>query len=58
MTSLFEAPTVAGLARKIEGIEFEAPAHDDLDQILNEIEGLSLEEAEKKFAEEMGSNEQ
>lgn len=58
MTSLFEAPTVAGLARKIEGIEFEAPEHDDLDQILNEIEGLSLEEAEKKFAEEMGSNEQ
>jgi acyl carrier protein len=65
MTSLFEAPTVAGLAQVIEelGLKDSQPHNmndsefEDLSQIISEIEGLSHEEAEKRLAEEMESNE-
>lgn len=57
MTSLFEVPTVSGLAQKIRDLRLEhlEPSElQEVEQILDEIEGLSLSEVENRFAEELG----
>ncbi|MEP6912015.1 MAG: KR domain-containing protein, partial [bacterium] len=52
LTSLFDAPTISELAQRIgarRNPQLEIPG---MEQILSEIEALSLDEAVKKFAEE------
>jgi len=44
---MFEAPTVAGLAEVVEGLQLEQADGDALDRLLAELEGLSEEEAEQ-----------
>jgi acyl carrier protein len=60
MTSLFDAPTISRLARTIQDLRLEhlePPELQGVEQLLSEIEGLSLDEAEQKFAEELGASE-
>ncbi len=53
MSAIFEAPTVAGLARGVEAQRLGAEALAEVDHILDEIEGLSPAELERLLAEEM-----
>jgi acyl transferase domain-containing protein/acyl carrier protein len=55
LTSLFEAPTISQLAQKIE--ELQSPSElSDMSRMLSEIEALTLDEAEEKFARELKTN--
>ena len=53
MSSIFEAPTVAGLARVVRTGRLGEEALAEVDGILEEIEGLSPEEIERLLAAEM-----
>lgn len=60
LTSLFEAPTISRLSQTIEELRLaplEDPEPQGMEQMLSEIEELSFDEAEKKFAEEFGAAE-
>jgi acyl transferase domain-containing protein/acyl carrier protein len=60
MTSLFDAPTISELSQMIKALRFapsEGPEPEGIERLLSEIEGLSFDEAEKKFAEELGAGE-
>jgi len=50
LRSLFETPTVAGLAERITQQLAEMVAHDEMADLLAELEGLSDEEAQQIFA--------
>jgi acyl-coenzyme A synthetase/AMP-(fatty) acid ligase/acyl carrier protein len=52
LRSLFETPTIAGLAEVIAQLQSEAGIDEELDRMLAELEGLSEEEVEKLLAEE------
>ena len=52
MTSLFDAPTVSKLARKVEELKSEPAPVSQLEKLLSEIEMLSADDARQKFAEE------
>ncbi len=56
-SSLFESPTVAGLARLIADQRLDEAELDDIDQLLREIELLSPEEAQATLAAELGEAE-
>jgi acyl transferase domain-containing protein/acyl carrier protein len=57
MTALFESPTVAELAARVEEALRPASEADELERMLREIESLSPEEAERRLAEELGAGE-
>ena len=57
MTSLFDAPTVAALAQKIRESHAAPTGQEEMERLLAEIEGLSLDEAERNLAEELGAGE-
>ena len=50
--SLFEWPTISGLAKTIEEHQREDEGADDLEEMLKEIESLSLDEVRTQLAEE------
>ncbi|MGB7925172.1 MAG: SDR family oxidoreductase, partial [Pyrinomonadaceae bacterium] len=50
--SFFETPTISGVAKIIEDQQPEDEGLDDLDEILKEIESLSLDEARTQLAQE------
>jgi acyl carrier protein len=52
MTSLFDAPTVSKLARKVKELKSEPAPVSQLEKLLSEIEMLSADDARQKFAEE------
>ena len=59
MASLLEAPTIGGLARKVDQLQAEAgggvPAlseEEEMERLLAEIEALSAEEAEARLGGE------
>jgi NAD(P)-dependent dehydrogenase (short-subunit alcohol dehydrogenase family)/acyl carrier protein len=54
--SLFESPTISGLAQTIEEHQREDEGADDLEEMLKEIENLSLEEVRTRLAEESQAN--
>ncbi|MEP7338448.1 MAG: beta-ketoacyl synthase N-terminal-like domain-containing protein [Acidobacteriota bacterium] len=58
LTSLFDAPTVAELARKIQELRFEHLEMEGMELLLSEIEGLSPDEAERQFAAEIEASEE
>ena len=47
LRSLFESPTVAGLANEISQLQPEASEDEEVAKLLRELEGLSDEEAER-----------
>jgi acyl carrier protein len=57
MTSLFDAPTVAALALKVGEPHDAQSEQAEMERLLAEIEGLSLDEAERNLAEELGAGE-
>ena len=52
MSKLFESPTVADLARGIKAGQQEQEELEEISRILEEIEGLSLDEVQTRLAEE------
>jgi len=54
MNALFEAPTVAGLAARVEKLRGKDHQEDDLEALLNEVELLSVEDAQKHLLDEGG----
>jgi acyl transferase domain-containing protein/acyl carrier protein len=57
MTSLFDAPTVSELARKIQEIQLRQSELSRIERLLSEIEVLSSDEAKRKVAEEQSASE-
>lgn len=57
LTSLFETPTISQLAQKIVELQFLDPKVSDMSQMLSQIEALTKDEAEEKFARELEVNE-
>jgi acyl carrier protein len=57
MTSLFDAPTVSELARKIQEIQLRQAELSRIERLLSEIEVLSSDEAKRKIAEEQSASE-
>jgi len=55
MTALFEAPTIAQLAATIDAPQGPLSETEELARMLNEIEALSTDEAERRLAEELGT---
>jgi acyl transferase domain-containing protein/acyl carrier protein len=55
ITSLFDAPTVSELARRIQDLQSGQLESTTLERMLTDIEELSAEEAEKIFVEELGA---
>ena len=53
LRSLFETPTVAGLANQIAQMQPQANEDEEVAKLLRELEGLSDEEAERLLANEM-----
>ncbi|HKH45723.1 MAG TPA: beta-ketoacyl synthase N-terminal-like domain-containing protein [Thermoanaerobaculia bacterium] len=58
MSAIFETPTIAGLAGAVRASRLDSEALAEVDQILDEIEGLSAEELERLLAEEMEMGEE
>jgi acyl carrier protein len=52
MSKLFESPTVSDLARGIKAGQQEQEELEEISRILDEIEGLSLDEVQTRLAEE------
>jgi phthiocerol/phenolphthiocerol synthesis type-I polyketide synthase E len=57
MNSLFESPTVAGLANVVSGIHLKGQETEELEQLLAEIESLSPEEVELRLSGDLRSAE-
>jgi amino acid adenylation domain-containing protein len=55
LRSLFESPTVAGLAEAVTRFQAENPVSDEMNQMLAELEGMSDEEIQKLLAAELGN---
>jgi surfactin family lipopeptide synthetase C len=53
LRSLFETPTVAGLANQIAQMQPQANEDEEVAKLLRELEGLTDEEAERLLANEM-----
>jgi acyl carrier protein len=58
INKLFEEPTIAGLARVIAETQLEQLEFDGTDDLLDEIESLSLDELRRELAAELGANSQ
>jgi acyl transferase domain-containing protein/acyl carrier protein len=58
MNTLFEAATVAELAGIIEAAQVQQREREELEALLREIEGLSVEEAQTQFITESGLSEE
>jgi len=54
MSTLFESPTVAGLAAIVSELQLQNPDGDELELMIAEIEKLSPEEVDATFAAVMG----
>jgi hypothetical protein len=53
LRSLFDSPTVAGLANEISQLQPESSEDEEVAKLLRELEGLSDEEAERLLANEL-----
>ena len=53
LRSLFDSPTVAGLANEISQLQPETSEDEEVAKLLRELEGLSDEEAERLLANEL-----
>jgi amino acid adenylation domain-containing protein len=53
LRSLFDSPTVAGLADQISRLQPQSSEEDEITKLLGELEGISDEEAERLLADEL-----
>ncbi|HEV2707210.1 MAG TPA: SDR family oxidoreductase [Pyrinomonadaceae bacterium] len=53
LNRLFEAPTVEGLARAVEESRQKAKENEEIERLLKEIEGLSLDELQAHLSQEL-----
>ena len=53
LNRLFESPTVEGLARAVEESRQKAKESEEIERLLGEIEGLSLDELQAHLSREL-----